>query len=116
MYTPVVDKDVRNTQTSYQETGGPLCLETNSDHNTGAETDEGDDKTEDAELTLEDESNEQEYEKDSPCQLETEGNIVNVRTYRAIPRNLLLPPVVLANVGQTGEQLLVLLKRVREDH
>jgi hypothetical protein len=75
LYAPVVDEDVRNTQTSYQETSRPLCLEADSDHNTGAETDEGDDKTEDAELTLEDESDEQEDEENSACQLETESNV-----------------------------------------
>ena len=72
---PVVHENVCHAQTSDQETSRPLCLEADGDHDTGAQPDEGDQKTENAELSLEDESDEQEDEKDTACQLEAEARV-----------------------------------------
>ena len=72
-HIPVVHKDVCNAQASHQEAGRPLCLETDGDHHTGTQPDKGNQKTENAELPLEDESNEQEHEKHSTSQLEADS-------------------------------------------
>lgn len=58
-YTPpVVGEDVECAQNKDEEGGGPLCFETDGDHDTGGETENGNKDTGDAPFALNDESKE----------------------------------------------------------
>lgn len=67
---PVVDEDVENTEEGHQETGTPFRLESNGDHDTSAETDNGNEDPGERPVTLEDESDEQEDKEDTTSKLE----------------------------------------------
>lgn len=77
---PIVDKHVEDAQKSDQEASGPFCLESNSDHDTGSQSDNGDEHSGERPVSLEDESNEEEDEEDSTGQLEA---IISMHTMRA---------------------------------
>lgn len=69
-YSPeVVDQDVENTQNEDQKSGAELGLETNDNHDTGEETDQGDDNSPERPVTAPDKANEQEDEQNTTGQL-----------------------------------------------
>lgn len=55
---PVVHKHVGHAQHGDQQAGAPLGLETDGDHDTSGETEEGDDGSEEGEFALEGEPDE----------------------------------------------------------
>ena len=67
---PVVDEDVGDAQDGDEETGAPLGLETDGDHDAGGETEEGDDGSEEGELALEGEPDKEEDQEDPSSELE----------------------------------------------
>lgn len=69
---PVVDKDIGDAQDSDQQTGTPLGLEPDGDHDAGGESEKRDDGSEQGEFTLEGESDEKEDEEDSSSELEAD--------------------------------------------
>jgi hypothetical protein len=69
---PVVCKDVEDTENEHKETGRPLGLEPNRDHDTGSETKDGDNHSHEGPLTLDDESEEEEDQEHTTGQEEAE--------------------------------------------
>jgi hypothetical protein len=69
---PVVCKDVEDTENDDKEPGGPLGLEANGDHDTGGETEDGDNHSHEGPLTLDNESEEEEDEEHTTGQEEAE--------------------------------------------
>lgn len=62
---PVVGENVENTQNYYEERSRPLGLEANSNHDTGSETDNGNENTDEAPFTLDNEPKEEEDEENT---------------------------------------------------
>jgi hypothetical protein len=104
-YVPVVHENISNAQSRHQEACRPLCLESYSDHDTSSEAEEGNKESEQAELSLEDKSDEEEDEEYSTSQLEARIAVAYISTRRkgSLQRDsyvvyVLFPPVIFANV------------------
>lgn len=95
---PVVDQQVEHAQQEHQERRAPPCLESHSDHDASAESKDGHEHSEQCPLSCENEAEEEEDQEDSSCQLKVDSL------------------VRLADVGQTGENVLLLGEGVTEYH
>lgn len=72
MYAPpVVSEHIEYAQDQDEEGGGPFGFEANSDHNTGSQTKDRNKDATDAPLSLKDESEEKEDQKNTTSQEET---------------------------------------------
>ena len=111
---PVVDEHIEDTEEGDEETGAPLCLEPNGDHDASTETDDRDEDSSERPASLEDESDEEEDEEDSAGELEA-GLLVR-RNDNGGFYDLLLASVSLAHGRDTGEELLFVRQRVGKDH
>lgn len=69
---PVVDEHVEGAESYNKECRGPLCLETDSDHDASRETNDRDEQPGDAPLSTEDKPDEQEDEQDTSGEQEAE--------------------------------------------
>jgi cobalamin biosynthesis protein CobT len=67
---PVVDEDIGDAQDSDQQTGTPLGLESDGDHDASGKSEKRDNGSEQGEFPLEGESDEKEDEEDSSSELE----------------------------------------------
>lgn len=67
---PVVDQHVKDAQKRHQEARRVLGLETNSDHDARAETDNRDEHASDGPVALEDKADEEEDEQNATSELE----------------------------------------------
>ena len=65
---------------------------------------------------MKDESDEEEDEKDPAGELKTAANKFTRRTTQRRTKDVLLPTISLANSWKPSEELLVLLKRVGQNH
>lgn len=97
---PVVDEEVEDAQHDDEEDGGKLGLVPYSDHDAGGEADDRDEHPREAELAVEDESDEEEDEENAASELEV----------------LLAFLVVDVERGDAGEEDLFGGERVGEDH
>lgn len=95
---PVVDDDVKEREDNNERPTGPLGLEPNSNHRTGAEAEHAHYRASDAPCPLEDKAEEEEDEEDATGKQEV------------------LPAVVLAERGQTGKACVARDHAFREDH
>lgn len=102
---PVVDEHIEDTEEGDKETGAPLCLEPNGDHDASTETDDRDEDSSERPASLEDESDEEEDEEDSAGELEA-GLLVR-RYDNGEVDDLLLASVSLAHGRNTGKELLL---------
>jgi hypothetical protein len=68
---PIVRKDVEDTQYNDQECGGPLGFETNGNHGTCTHANKGNNDTNNAPLSLQNESKEKEDKQDTSSEQET---------------------------------------------
>lgn len=75
---PIVNEDIEDAQKSDKETGTPFGLKAHGDHDTGAQTDDGDDDTGEGPVALEDETNEKEDEEDSAGKLEAVDRLMTL--------------------------------------
>lgn len=69
---PVVDEHVESAESYNKECRGPLCLETDGDHDASRETNDRDEQPSDAPLSTEDKTDEQEDEQDTSGEQEAE--------------------------------------------
>ena len=69
---PVVDEHVEGAESYNEECRGPLCLETDGDHDASRETNDRDEQPGDAPLSTEDKTDEQEDEQDTSGEQEAE--------------------------------------------
>lgn len=75
---PVVNEDVEDAQKSDKETGTPLGLEADGDHDTGAQTNDGDDDTGERPVPLENKTDEEEDEENSARELEAVDTLMTL--------------------------------------
>lgn len=98
-YSPeVVDEDVEDAEDDNEERGAGLGLETNDNHDTGDEADQGDEDTAKRPLAAEDEANEEEDEQNTAGELDVHL------------------AVLLLELGKAGKGLRLADPRVGEDH